>query len=137
MFNLFKTKINRDNSIAIDTAIAASSWWTEQMKKTHSCRQNNGIRFLIERKNPLSDEQAIIFNTSLSKQLVSRLCASNNGFLRISASDDASLSAAAYEAGVHGFPEDYFPSNVIVYIEDEKIFIYEEGRDGTVQLKRK
>ena len=130
---LFKRKNIQDNS---EVAMLASNWWTHEIQKPYSTRRNGALSFLIKRENPLSDHQIIVFKQSLSKQLSARIGTSLDGFLRVT-SDDASLIEAAHEAEIKGFPEDYFPSNVIMYIEDEDIFIHENGRKGTYLVKRK
>lgn len=116
----------------VNISKTASRFWTKKLKDPYTYKHRGPVSLKFQKKHILSERQAAIFENSLTYS-IENILKNSNGYIKISLNDDLVIKAAE-RAKLTNFPEDYFKENDSMFIEENEIYFYEHGMNGSYKI---
>lgn len=109
----------------------AARYWTDRISSSYTYIHSGNIKYKIERQSILNGSKVIVFNNALTNNLA-RTLESSNGYIQIR--DNSEIVTDALKQVNIVIPNGYLKNNSIMYIEDDELFIYEDGMNRAMKI---
>ena len=113
-------------------SVFAADYWTDRYQRSYSYIHSGNIKFKVNRKSAMNMAKGAIFKRVLSLN-IKKLLDSSFGYIQIREDSDILLRSLD-SAGVK-LPLNYSKNKSIMYIEDDEIYVYEDGMSHAQKIR--